>query len=270
MKTMYLSWGITTALNADEVLVEKAQKAAKKYGSRYLPRERYNLTEIKEVYDVDYILVLDRNNRLVLGDSDFTWHPGMAMHRIRGYLTGQIDPFLKALAIEQGDHVLDCTLGIGSDALKAAWAVGSEGKVIGLEASPVIAAITDWGLSYQSHNFRWKNLPMEELASRIEVKHYLALEYLKEQPDNSWDIVYFDPMFQAAVKTSAAMNSMRPVACYEKFNKITLDEAIRVCRKRVVLKERKNSELFDELNCPEVISSNNKHATIAYGVWQKD
>ena len=41
------------------------------------------------------------------------WHPGLAYRRIKH----GVDALRKVLAIQSGDHVLDCTLGMGHDAL---------------------------------------------------------------------------------------------------------------------------------------------------------
>lgn len=267
MNTMSMSWALTTALNANSALIQKAQELADTYRCPYISRKNYNFTEMQDIYGYQYILILDRNNRLFLGEPYLTWHPSMAVPRIRGLHDGKQDPFLTALNILPGDSILDCTLGFGSDALVAAWATGDSGQVLGLEASPVLAALTQWGMQHQSQQYECKKVPMQQIISRLNIINCFSLDYLANQPDNSWDTVYFDPMFKSAVRTSAAMNSMRPVACYNDFDKNLLNEALRVCRKRVVVKERSFSKLFTALDCPQIQCS--KYGSIAYGIWLK-
>jgi hypothetical protein len=262
-----LSWGLTTAVHCPEELINQAVDLSKEFGCPYLPRERFSLAELKKIHELEYILILDRNQRLFMLEPELFWHPGMAVPRLRSLWDGAIDPFLQAADIQAGDRVLDCTLGLATDALIAAWATGSSGQVLGLEASPLIALITQWGLQKQPHHYESKKVPITQLVSRIQIKNILALDFLRSQPDQSWDIIYFDPMFRATINRSSGLNGIRPIACYADFDQESLQEALRVCRKRVILKERSFSMLFAKLDCPYVQKS--KSASVAYGIWER-
>lgn len=48
-------------------------------------------------------------------------------------LTGEKEPMLRAAYLSEGDTFLDCTLGLGSDAIIASMAVGETGSVVGIE-----------------------------------------------------------------------------------------------------------------------------------------
>ncbi len=265
---MKCRWGITTSIKSDFTLLRQAKELALFWQTGFYPREGKSLAELKEEMGLEYLLVLDRNQRLYSEEPFLEWHPSMAVVRLRALYQGKKDNFLRAASILPGDKVLDCTLGLAADALLAAWAAGEGGCVLGLEASPVIAAITQWGLGHQAGRFACRKAPVAQLASRISVLSTEALPYLREMSADSWDVVCFDPMFQASQTKSSAINCLRPMACYSPVDEEVLGEALRVCRRRVVMKERSFSKMFEKLGCPQVKRS--KYGPVAYGVWEKE
>lgn len=262
-----LDRAVTTASQPNIDLSNRAEELAKELNCRYLPRMNKSLAELQAESGCAYIMILDRNGRLFMDQPELVWHPGMAVPRMRSLFEGKQDAFLDAARIQHGDKILDCTLGFASDAIIAAWAAGNQGQVLGLEASPLISAITAWGLEYQSNRYDCKKVPLSQAAKRIKVRNCFAMDFLRLQPDNRWDLVFFDPMFKAAVQSSSGMNRIRPMATYEAFDETVLSEAYRVCRKAVVLKERVFSKLFAQLDCPKIQKS--KYGPIAYGIWDK-
>ena len=70
----------------------------------------------------------------------------MSALRIKHLASGQPDSMVTAAGLKKGDHVLDCTMGMGADAIVASFVVGDQGRVVSLESEPVIAAITGHGL----------------------------------------------------------------------------------------------------------------------------
>jgi hypothetical protein len=262
------SWGLTVSIKGGAAPIENARRLAARYAVPYVPRENLSLGELKGLLGLDYLLVVDRDGRLFMEEPPLHWHPSMALPRLRRIAQGKPDVFLAAAALAPGQRFLDCTLGLAADALVAAWAVGEGGEVLGLEASPVIAAITEWGLAHEAPRFDSKQAPLAALARRVRVLPAEALPYLRTQAAGSWDVVYFDPMFQAGKHNSPAINNLRPVACYDAFNGETLAEALRVCRRRVVLKERWFSPLFQRLGARRLEKT--KYGPVAYGVWEKE
>lgn len=113
------------------------------------------------------------------------WHPGTAYRRLRlVHREGATDGLVRALDLAAGETVLDCTLGLGHDAVMLADAGAT---VIGLERVPALLFFTLQGL--------WHYRP--DLARRIHgrcVDHAVALA---DAPADSADHVYFDPMFPA-------------------------------------------------------------------------
>lgn len=261
-------WAVTTSSKSGRDQVEKARELADRYHVPYVPRGTSSLDELKGALGLDYLLTLDRDYHLFMEEPPLHWHPSMAVPRLRQIAVDKPDIFLAASGLRAGQRILDCTLGLAADALVAAWAVGEEGAVLGLEASPVIAAITDWGLRRETSQFDSKKTPLTALSRRISVLAIEALDYLRMQETESWDVVYFDPMFRAANHQSAGINSLRPVACYAPFNQEMLTEAFRVCRRRVVLKERWFSPLFKKLEVTRLEKT--KYGPVAYGIWEKE
>ncbi|MCL1848477.1 MAG: class I SAM-dependent methyltransferase [Clostridiales bacterium] len=267
MGTAY-TWGITTSVKSTDWQTEAANALASKYGIPFIPRNGNSLPNLRETYHLDYIVTLDRNNRVSMEEPLLKWHPAMALPRLRRLTEGGEDLFLTAVTLLQGERILDCTLGLGTDAILAAWAVGEAGLVLGLEASPIIALLTEWGLAHEAPGYDSRKRPIGALPGRIQVRNEEALAYLQAQPDCSWDVVYFDPMFRAANPRSSGINSLRPLADHSPFTQETLAEALRVCRKRVVLKERWFSPLFQQLGADHVVRS--KYGPVVYGVWERE
>lgn len=157
--------------------------------------------------------------------------------------------------MELGDLVLDCTMGMGADAIVASFAVGEQGKVIALESQPVIATLVEQGLtSYQT-----KLQACNQAMRRIQVIQTDYQSFLKAQPDQSFDIVIFDPMFRETVHSSAAMQVLKPLANPYPVDTASVVEAVRVARKAVLLKERVCSKEFARLGF-EVVKKSSHHA----------
>ena len=75
----------------------------------------------------------------------------------------------------------------------------------------------------------------------IEANHY---ELLKTLPDNHFDVVYFDPMFEETIEESNGIKGLTHFAANHDFTMEIINEAKRVARKRVVLKDHFRSSRF--------------------------
>lgn len=266
-----LNWGITTSSKPNFSIMEQARLLASKWNCAFVPREGLSLAHLRAKWHLDHVLVLDLNLQLTLDEPPLFWHPGMALARLRKLTrrrSNGSDPLLTVMEARPGDRILDCTMGMAWDALVTAWSVGEEGQVLGIEASPIMAAITSWGLTHHLAQFSNKDLPMDTIASRIAIRHTRALDYLRRQENNSWDIVYFDPMFEKGIHTSAALNAVRPVASYEGLTTESFHEAIRVCKRRLVVKERMFSSIWQDLPFTSFYQRD-KHP-IAFGIYEKN
>ncbi|MDQ7092722.1 class I SAM-dependent methyltransferase [Desulfosporosinus sp. PR] len=210
--------------------------------------------------------------KLMQGPESISFHPNMALIRAINILRGAADRFLTATQLSSGDILIDATLGFGSDALIAALAVGEGGRVLGLEKSPILAALIKDGLQHITQgrskaNTEHKKKAWEalaEAASRIAVYWADHSEFLRSMGSKSVDVVYFDPMFRSTLRQSDSIQPLHKWSEHSPLARETVLEACRTARKRVVLKERKNSGEFERLGFK--ILSGGRYSSIDYGV----
>lgn len=253
---------VTTTKDTPE-LTQLAHNIANMLQIQFIPRQNRSLKKLCERYDIDNFITVEKERIILKGSDTLFWHPNMAVPRLKSLRQGKNDPMLTAMDIKSGYRVLDCTLGLASDALVAAYAVGDKGRVVGLEVNKYIAFLTEWGLN----NFKGQNKHICNILNRIDVINTSYQQFLAEQPDNSFDVVYFDPMFRMGLYQSSAINSLRPYADHEPLTKAAIGSALRVAAQRVVIKEKVNSEEFKRLNAEHIFGG--KYSPIAYGVWTK-
>lgn len=253
---------VTTSIE-ETALQTQAQAAAAELGIAFIPRERRSLEALRLKAGLDYLLIFEKERVVLKGETTLAWHPGMAVPKIKALREGKPDPLLEALQIQPGHRVLDGTLGLAADAILIAYACGPQGQVIGLEASPYIAFITRQGIeSYDGANARLK-----EALKRLSVLNRNSADYLRAAPDNSFDAVYFDPMFGYPLKRSAALNALRPLAVYDEVTPELIKEALRVAKDKVVMKQNARSALANAVQ-PDYIRGG-RYSSVAYYVWQK-
>jgi hypothetical protein len=158
-------------------------------------------------------------------------HPGLGLVRLRRLRRGEEDdPLPKACDLRPGDTVLDATFGYGTDSLVLAWGVGAAGKVLALEASPVLAALAMAGMAWWPH-------PAEEVSGRIELRHADYEQVLSQMAPGSVDVVYFDPMFSDPRDAAPDFDVLRTLADARPLTPEALALARRAARRRVVVKD---------------------------------
>lgn len=255
---------VTTIRKNGELLSEKAQKIADELNIAYVPRQKYGLDKLKQSVNSDYAIVVHQDKLTIdLGSTELFFHPNMAQVRVKRLRSGGDDNMLMAMAVRPGMSVLDCTLGFGADAIVSSFGVGKAGKVVGLEANPFLAYIVKNGLK----TYRATNQDLESAMRRIEVINEDYEDYLKKLPDNAFDIVYFDPMFQHPLLASENLSPLRLLAKTDSLQSTALEEAKRVAKYRVIFKENSRSKMFAQLGFTDI--KGGKYAPIAYGVWEK-
>ena len=240
-----------------------AARTAKSLGILNVPRGNDSLEELRSTYGVDAVLVARQGLlTLVTAEGELFFHPGMAHLRIKNLLLGHGDHLVRALGLTEGLHVLDCTLGTGADAIVESFAVGESGCVTALESNALIAAVIADGLAHALGD----NYEMHAAMRRIQVHHADALAFLRTAAEDSYDVVYFDPMFRRPLHESAGMNALRGLADPRALTEETIAEARRVARCRVVMKERRESAEFARLGFTEITGG--RYSRIAYGVME--
>ena len=255
---------ITTITKVNTDLIYQAQALAQKLNKKFVTRNNLSLERLKQDNNVDNILIFTKDGlKAHTSQGDLFFHLNMAQLRILNLNRNQKDHMVEAMDLKPKMSVLDCTLGLGTDATVASYIVGENGKVVGLESATLIYLITKYGLA----NFNHDNIAINHSLRRIESFNLHYLDYLKAQGDNSFDIVYFDPMFRKPIQDSANFKPMRAIANMEQLPSEALVEALRVAKKRVVIKETKDSMEFKRLNISQIYGG--KYSSVSYGVIDK-
>ena len=240
--------------------VQTAKDMAARLGVAYLDRPHNQvLEEFMAAQALAAVIVLEKDGPRIHSEcGTFAYHPGMAEIRVQQLLRGAPDHLVQALDLRSGARVLDCTLGLASDAAVAACVVGPTGRVVGLEASLLLHFAVQYGLAH----YECKTPLLTAALRRVEAVHAVAGEYLAACAADSFDVVYFDPMFRHPVQGSKAMEALRPLALEEPLDRTTVELALKVAP-RVVIKER-SEYLLREYGCQEYVGG--KYSRIKFGI----
>ncbi|HWQ76493.1 MAG TPA: class I SAM-dependent methyltransferase [Syntrophomonas sp.] len=197
---------------------------------------------------------------LYFEDEKLYFHPSMAKNRIAFYRKQQRpDIMIEAAGLERGDSFLDCTLGLGADAIVASY-FSSTGRVTGLEHQPEIAYIIRWGMKRYRNEMTW----LQAAVRRVEVKAADHKEFLPGLANDAYDIVYFDPMFIHPIYKSQPISPLRKLADHDRLELSSIEQACRVARKRVVMKDLAEGEELERMGFRIVRRS--RYNKLAYGV----
>jgi 16S rRNA (guanine1516-N2)-methyltransferase len=254
---------VTTGLREKQEYVRVAHEYAIEIDAPYVQRRDRTLEQLREEYETNTLLVVANKVKLYVGEEEFFFHPSMANTRIKRLKSGENDIVIDRCGVQLGDTVLDCTLGLGSDSIVFAHVVGDTGRVIGLEASQVIATLVRRGLQELVVDTKAVN----EAMRRVEVVCADHLDYLRTQPDRSVDVIYFDPMFRRTVQKSDAIEPLRHLGDDRPLSVEAVEEAKRVARRCIVLKERWYSQEFKRLGfvLPRKSSGSTNYGVIEIG-----
>ena len=237
-----------------------ARKMAEKLGTPFAERGNISLAAIRERYGALFVMVAKERLVVDTPDGELYFHPGMAHLRLKNLRRGESDHLLRALDIAEGARVLDCTLGMGADAIVESFAAGTAGEVVALEKNPVVAALIEHGLQTSEGEHPTTVAAMRRV--RVVCADYL--DFLRAQPDKSFDAVYFDPMFRHPFTESAGIHPLRLLADPRPVSPEAIREARRVARRRVVLKESSKSGEFARLGFSEF--EGGRYSNVRYGV----
>lgn len=250
---------ISTSYKTNQSILHKAQQLSSKYSLTYVPRGKNTLKQLFQKYQCPVIIVTGTHIRFHSQDAEIYFHPNIAQIRSKRIVDGETDALIEISQLKPGMSLLDCTLGLGADSLIASQVVGESGRVVAIESNFVMYLITSEGLKY----YPFDNPILEEASKRIETYHQNAFDFLKAQDDDSFDVVYFDPMFDSDIKETTPLNHVRKIADYSTLNHETIAEAKRVAKQYVILKNHYLSDTFKSLG---FIQQKRKTSQFHYGV----
>lgn len=247
---------VTTAGRPDEEAWKLAEEVSKRLGYPLVARKKRSIQKMQTAYHCAVLVVGHARFELYRRgmEKPFFFHPNSAAFRLKRLLKGEMDPLVEVSQLQNGDSFLDCTLGLASDSIIASFAVGDGGRVVGVEGDKDVAFIVKEGLGKFPASFE----QLQKAMARIEVKQAEAISFLKNQRDDSWDVVYIDPMFSAPIDEAANFTPLREVGLTNTLTKEWVEEAYRVCKRRVVLKNHFNSPTFQTYHFKQMIRPNTK------------
>ncbi|HZG55230.1 class I SAM-dependent methyltransferase [Paenibacillus sp.] len=252
----------TTTYDPSRDIEALAAEEAAKLGARYARRGRTSLRKLRAAHPEADVVVFGTNTlewHPASGGEPFFFHPGMGLIRAKRIAAGARDAMLAACGFEPGDAVVDCTAGLATDSIVFSFAGGPESRVVAVESQLPLYYIVTRGLgAYESE---WP--PFDEALRRIETVRAEHTAYLRTLADRSVDVVYFDPMFRDPVAASAGISPLRAFANDAPVAEEAIEEARRVARKSVVLKERSHAAEWRRYGF-EIVSKPN--APVVYGV----
>ena len=119
-----------------------------------------------------------------------------------------------------------------------------------------------FAVSYGLKNYVAEDADLTAALHRIQPAQALAENYLAQCASDSFDVVYFDPMFRHPVNGAKGMEALRPLSYEKALSAATLQLALKAAP-RVVIKER-SEYILREYGCEKFIGG--KYSRIKYGI----
>ena len=265
---------LTTAQKSNEAIQEEAKVLASSMHMTYIKRGKLSIPALFDAHLCDYIAVLSGNGLTIHfpNNQQHSFYLSMAQLRILRLQRGEGDHLINAVqTILNANHplgkeefsFLDCTIGLGSDSIVVSYAF-PQAKIKGLEGSLPIWLATSYGLAHYSHNVK----SVTDALRRIEVSHDTFETYVPNLPDDSIDIIYFDPMFELPVEESPQFKPLRGHTMESHIDDKIMEEAMRVASCGVIIKERPFSSVFQKYPPHKWVGG--KYSRIGYGVYMKE
>lgn len=255
---------VTVSQKAKEALKSHAKQEAQVLGWPYVVRKGQSLPKLQEQYKADSILNFQNTGpSLYTGPGkEHHFHLSMAQLRILRLERGEQDHLVEAVKIESPEQfsILDCTLGLASDSIIMTYAY-PEARITGLEAALPLWYITKYGLQHFVHD----NKEVTNALRRIEAIHGNYIDYLAQADNDSFEVIYFDPMFEKPIEESPQFLSLRGHIHEEPLSIDSFHQACRVAKYKVVIKERPFASIFKILQPHEWVGG--KYSRIGYGVY---
>ncbi|SDH00578.1 Putative SAM-dependent methyltransferase [Alteribacillus persepolensis] len=256
---------ITTGKAVLENDVKEAKRLAEKWGTVFRERKKRSFKSwMQQENDCIYVVSEKAGDKLYhpKAETPFSFHPSMAWLRVQRLEHGQADPMVDAMKLQPGMRFLDCTLGFASDSIVASFVTNE--YTTGLEKSTYVAEIVRKGLKH----WQEKSHAFNEAMRRIQVCATDFYDFLTMQPDNAFDVVYLDPMFERAVESSVHFTPLRYAAYYDQIERHHVSEALRVAKRRVVIKSSFPHPYIEELGF--TFRTRKSTASFAYAVLEKE
>lgn len=243
---------VTTPFNPARTTVDAAIGIAGELDCPFVLRGHKSVARLLRAEGREAALVVGPSEVRFMTDSgSFGFHPNMAGLRILALRQGRSDRMVTAMGLQPGERVLDCTCGLGADAIVAAHVAGPTGEVCAVEHSRVLAALVRYGMRAYVHK-GVGGRSVQDAMRRVRVTDGDSRDALLAQGDGSWDVVYFDPMFESTIASAKGLDIVRRLGTASPPSRATIAEARRVANRCVVMKDRAPGERLERLGIPVV------------------
>lgn len=244
---------ISTAVKVKETQIEEARRLSRQWKVPYIERQKLTVNQLHQQYGNVFIVYSDRYEYLAVDGSRLFFHPNTAVIRIK---SGK-DPLTELVGTHK--KVLDCTMGLAGDSIVMSFA---HNHVTSLEHDSVIFEIVKKGLVH----FDDVDDTIYQAMQKIVPIETDFVTYLKAQDDNSFDVVYFDPMFTHVIVESKNINGIKSRQSNQSLTQEIIMHAKRVTKEKVIIKAHYKDDVFERLGFKRIVRENTK---FHYGVIQK-
>ena len=238
-------------MKASDAVQQRAQQRATRWDLPFIERRKQGLSKVFDQVAAALMFSAD-GVRIATRDGQLRPSLSTAAIRLRHIAAGEGDPLIRAADLRSGDEVVDCTYGLGRDAVVAAHIVGPSGSITALEASAA--------LFYMAN----ENEPLSQFDGGIDAEpapvtlvHGDARVWLNDPAADSADVVLIDPMFETPKSSDASFGLLRSLADDGSLDQEWVDAAKRVARRCVVVKTGRWEPWFDAVGLVEVHSWGN-------------
>lgn len=256
---------VTTSQKGAAAFDQEALRIGQLLESPVIDRNDASLLEVFTETQADKLLVVGSKGPVLYTSpkAKHQFHISMAQLRLLALKRGQRDHLLEAVGSIKLTSFLDCTAGLCSDSLVVSYAHPTCQRLYAVEGLAALAYISNWGCRH----FRHEDEKVTAALRRIQVVAMYYEDLLPRLGNNSFDVVYLDPMFEVPVMASSQFLSLRGQLVETVISRPMIKEALRVAKYRVIIKERPHSHLFKTYRPTQLVGG--KYSRIAYGIYEK-
>lgn len=237
---------VTTSVKTTKELDSAAKLLANNLTLQYIPRNKKTIKQLLSI--ATGVLVIYKNKLSYYeNNSELFFHLDTTALKIKN---SDNEPLLEIIN-DKKQEILDCTMGLAGDSILLSY-YGH--NVTAIEKNNIIFLITNTGLNeYNSQNEK-----INDAMRKITTYNCDCLDFLKNSPENSYDVIYVDPMFSHNITESNNLAGITTLADttfpFDEF----LEEAFRVGRKKIIIKAHFKDDIFEKYNFTRIIRKNTK------------
>ena len=237
---------VTTSVKTTKQLDSSAKLLADKLTLQYIPRNKKTIKQLLSI--ATGVLVVYKNKLSYYeNDSELFFHLDTTALKIKN---SDNEPLLEIINDKKQD-VLDCTMGLAGDSILLSY---YNHNVTSIEKNKIIYLITNTGLK----EYISKNEKINNAMRKITTYNCDCLDFLKNSSENSYDIIYVDPMFSHNITESNNLDGITTLADTSFPFDGFIKEAYRVGRKKIIIKAHFKDDIFEKYNFTRIIRKNTK------------